>query len=517
MSSQTSDNSKRIAKNTLFLYIRQIFVMVVALYTSRVVLATLGETDYGIYNVVGGIVTLFTFLNFAMGCATNRFITFQLGKKDANGVNVAFSNAVVIHTIIAFVILLLGETLGLYFFETQMNIPENRMYAASWVYQLSIFTCMVNIVSIPYNALITSHEKMNAFAVISIVETVLKLVIVWMLVIFGCDKLILYAILMFVVGIIVRILNQAYSRFAFKNIHFLWPRNRVMLKEMLVYAMWSLIGSAGVIFADQGVNVLLNIYFGPTVNAARGVANQVKTAVVSLSNNFSQAVSPQINKSFAGGDLSYMHTLIFAASKYTFYLLFIMFLPICLEANYLLSLWLVEVPAHSVMFLRLMLIISILTALGTPLSNAAGANGNIKYYQIFEGGINLMLIPIMWLVFKFQNKPIPEWAFYVQIFICVCTQIARLLLVRPLINLSLRNYIFKVVKPCLIVVVVSSIIPFILKSVLTETLLSFLLIVFISVACVLLAIALFGVTNDERNFVLYKVPIIRKYSKIKKL
>ena len=299
MSSQTSDNSKRIAKNTLFLYIRQIFVMVVALYTSRVVLATLGETDYGIYNVVGGIVTLFTFLNFAMGCATNRFITFQLGKKDANGVNVAFSNAVVIHTIIAFVILLLGETLGLYFFETQMNIPENRMYAASWVYQLSIFTCMVNIVSIPYNALITSHEKMNAFAVISIVETVLKLVIVWMLVIFGCDKLILYAILMFVVGIIVRILNQAYSRFAFKNIHFLWPRNRVMLKEMLVYAMWSLIGSAGVIFADQGVNVLLNIYFGPTVNAARGVANQVKTAVVSLSNNFSQAVSPQINKSFA--------------------------------------------------------------------------------------------------------------------------------------------------------------------------------------------------------------------------
>lgn len=513
MSNQTSDNNKRIAKNTLFLYIRQIFVMVVALYTSRVVLATLGETDYGIYNVVGGIVTLFTFLNFAMGCATNRFITFQLGKKDANGVNVAFSNAVVIHTIIAFVILLLGETLGLYFFETQMNIPENRMYAASWVYQLSIFTCMVNIVSIPYNALITSHEKMNAFAVISIVETLLKLVIVWMLVIFGCDKLILYAILMFVVGIIVRILNQAYSRFSFKNVHFLWPRNRVMLKEMLVYAMWSLIGSAGVIFADQGVNILLNIYFGPAVNAARGVANQVKTAVVSLSNNFSQAVSPQINKSFAGGNLSYMHTLIFAASKYTFYLLFVMFLPICLEANYLLSLWLVEVPAHSVMFLRLMLIISILTALGVPLSNAAGANGNIKYYQIFEGGINLMLIPLTWVVFKLQNRPIPEWAFYVQIFICVCTQIARLLLVKPLIKLSLRSYLFKVVKPCLVVVVTSSVIPFFLKSMVSDTLLSFLCIVFISVLCVLLAVGVFGVTCEERRVVMSKVPILRKYFK----
>ena len=217
MSTQTSDNNKRIAKNTAYLYLRQILVMAVALYTSRVVLATLGETDYGIYNVVGGIVTLFTFLNFAMGCATNRFITFELGKGDNHGVNVAFSNAVVIHAIIAVIILILGETLGLYFFKTQMNIPADRMYAAGWVYQLSIFTCMVNILSVPYNALITSHEKMNAYAIISILETVLKLVIVWMLVVFSYDKLILYAVLMFTVGLIIRIVNQVYSSKTFKN------------------------------------------------------------------------------------------------------------------------------------------------------------------------------------------------------------------------------------------------------------------------------------------------------------
>lgn len=511
MSTQTSDNNKRIAKNTAYLYLRQILVMAVALYTSRVVLATLGETDYGIYNVVGGIVTLFTFLNFAMGCATNRFITFELGKGDNHRVNVAFSNAVVIHAIIAVIILVLGETLGLYFFNTKMNIPADRMYAAGWVYQLSIFTCMVNILSVPYNALITSHEKMNAYAIISILETVLKLVIVWMLVVFSYDKLILYAVLMFTVGLIIRIVNQVYSCKTFKNVHFLWPKDRKMLKEMLTFAMWSLVGSAGVIMADQGQNILLNMYFGPAVNAARGVATQVKTAVVNLSNNFGQAVAPQINKSFAGGNVEYMHTLIFAMSKYTFFLLFIMTLPICLEAKTLLSIWLVDVPEHSVMFLQLMLIISILTALGQPLSYAAGANGKIRNYQIFEGGINLMLIPLTWIVFKLQDKPIPEWAFYVQIFICIATQTARLILVKPLINLSLREYANKVCVPCIAITVVASIIPVIVKVLLPENIVSFFVVVFVSVISVCVVVLTLGMTTHERRLILSKIPIIKKY------
>lgn len=509
--SQTSDNNKRIAKNTAYLYLRQILVMVVALYTSRVVLATLGVTDYGIYNVVGGIVTLFTFLNFAMGCATNRFITFELGKGDAHGVNVAFSNAVVIHAFIAVIILILGETLGLYFFNTQMNIPADRMYAAGWVYQLSIFTCMVNILSVPYNALITSHEKMNAYAVISILETVLKLVIVWMLVVFSYDKLILYAVLMFMVGLIIRIVNQVYSSKTFRNVHFLWPKDRKILKEMLTFAMWSLVGSAGVIMTDQGLNILLNIFFGPAVNAARGVATQVKTAVVNLSNNFGQAVAPQINKSFASGNVEYMHTLIFVMSKYTFFLLFIMILPICLEAKTLLSIWLVDVPEYSVMFLQLMLIISILTALGQPLSYAAGANGKIRNYQIFEGGINLMLIPLTWIIFKLQDKPIPEWAFYVQIFICIATQTARLILVKPLINLSLREYANKVCVPCIAITVVASIIPVIVKVLLPENIVSFLVVVFVSVISVCVVVLTLGMTTHERRLILSKIPIIKKY------
>ena len=499
------NNNKRIAKNTLFLYIRQIFVMGVALYTSRVVLATLGVTDYGIYNVVGGIVSLFTFINFAMGCSTTRFITFELGKKDDNGVNIAFSNAVIVHLIIALIILVLGETVGLYLFYEKMNIPEDRFYAASWVYQFSIFTCMINILSVPYNALITSHEKMNAFAVISILETVLKLVIVWMLLIFSYDKLILYAILMFAVGIIIRIVNQVYAVKTFRKVHFLRPKNCAMFKEMIIYAMWSLVGSAAVIFADQGQNILLNMYFGPAVNAARGVAMQVKNAVGNLCNNFNQAVTPQINKSYAGGDIAYMHKLIFASSKYTYYLLFVMSLPVILEAKTLLGIWLVEIPDHSVIFLQLMMVISIITALGNPLSNAVGANGNIRNFQVVVGGINLMLLPLTWIAFKFFGEKIPEWAFIIQIILCIVAQVARILLVKPLINLSIGAYIKQVVTPCASVTIIASIVPVLLAMYLSDGFLSLVLVSLISVISVIVSIYYLGLEKSEKEFLLSKL------------
>ena len=511
MSTQ-SNNNKRIAKNTLFLYLRQIFVMGVALYTSRVVLATLGVTDYGIYNVVGGIVSLFTFINFAMGCSTTRFITFELGKKDDNGVNVAFSNAVIVHVIIALIILILGETVGLYLFYEKMNIPEDRFYAASWVYQFSVFTCMINILSVPYNALITSHEKMNAFAYISILETALKLIIVWMLLVFNYDKLILYAILMFAVGVIIRIVNQVYAVRTFKKVHFLRPKNLAMLKEMIVYAMWSLVGSAAVIFADQGQNILLNMYFGPAVNAARGVAMQVKNAVGSLCNNFNTAVAPQINKSYAGGDLTYMHKLIFASSKYTYFLLFIMSLPVILQAKTLLGIWLVEIPEHSVMFLQLMMIISILTALGNPLSNAVGANGNIRNFQLVVGGINLLLLPFTWIAFNLFGEKVPEWAFIIQIALCVVAQIARILLVKPLIKLSIWAYIKQVIIPCMGVTIAASIIPVILSMSLSDGFMPLVIVSIVSVLSVLVAIYYLGLEKAEREFVLSK---LRKHDRNK--
>ncbi|NPD90881.1 oligosaccharide flippase family protein [Xylanibacter muris] len=503
--SQISDNNKRIAKNTLFLYIRQIFVMVVALYTSRVVLATLGVTDYGIYNVVGGIVTLFTFINYAMSCSTTRFITFALGKKDEEGVNIAFSNALIVHSIISIIILILGETIGLYIFNTHINIPDDRIYAAGWVYQFSIFTCIINILSIPYNALITSHEKMNAFALISILETTLKWVIVWVLVVFSYDKLILYAILMFGVGVTIRIINQVYAIRTFKKVRFLRPQNFTMFKEMIVYAFWSLVGSSAMILSDQGQNILLNIYFGPSVNAARGVAMQVKSAVVGLCNNFNHAITPQINKSYAGGDIFYMHKLIFATSKYTYYLLFVMILPIILEAKVILGIWLVEIPENTVLFLQLILIISILTALGNPLSNAAGANGRIRNFQLIVGGINLLLLPFTWLMFKTQGKPMPEWAFYIQIVVCIIMQVARVLLVKPLIKLSIWEYMVHVVKPCVCVTVLASVLPVFLTFLMVDGLLSLVVITVVSIISVLMSIYTVGMEQVEKDFILAKI------------
>ena len=505
----SQNNNKRIAKNTLLLYIRQIIVMIVALYTSRVVLSTLGVTDYGIYNVVGGIVTLFTILNFAMGCSTTRFITFELGKNNEEGVNMAFSNAVIIHVIIAVIILILGETIGLYLFSEKMKIPDDRMYAAGWVYHLSVLTCIVNILSVPYNALITSHEKMDAYAVISILEVFLKLIIVWMLLLFNYDKLILYAVLMFMVGLIIRIINQVYSSKTFKKIHFIKPISFGMFKDMLIYAMWSLVGSAAFILADQGQNILLNMYFGPAINAARGVAMQVKQAVVNLCNNFNQAIMPQINKSYAGGNVDYMHKLIYISSKYTYFLLLIMSLPIVLEAKMILSLWLVGIPEHSVLFLQLMLVISILTALGNPLSNAAGANGRIRNFQVVVGGINMMLLPITWIVFKCQNTPLPEWAFIIQIIFCVISQIARLYLVRPLIGLSLQKYYNNVVRPCAISTITSLLIPIVIKCLLPNCLLTSFIVFVISIISVALSVFLFGMDGGERKYIVDKLYSLR--------
>lgn len=498
-----SANSKRIAKNTVYLYLRQILVMVVSLYTSRVVLATLGEVDYGIYNVVGGVVTLFTFLNFAMGCATNRFITFELGRKNYKRLNVVFSYSVIIHIAIAVLILILGETVGLWFFNTQMNIPDERMYAARWVYQFSIFSCMVNIMCVPYNALITSHEKMNVYAILSIIETVLKLVIVWMLLIFDYDKLILYAILMFSVSLLIRVLNQVYTIRTFKDVHFVKSRDRKTLKEMGEYAGWSLIGSLGVILSDQGVNVLLNIFFGPAVNAARGVSVQIKNAVVNLSNNLQQAITPQINKSYAAGDIRYMHSLIFASSKYTYFIMFFMTLPISLLIDQILAIWLVEVPEHTNIFTILILVICIFQAISRPISSAIGANGHIRNFQLIEGGINISLIPIAWLFLKIY--PIPELVFGIQILINVIAQIARLLIVRPLIALSLREYAKKVVLPCVFVTITAIPIPLCIKMIVPESLIGFVVVLTISLMISSVCIYYCGMSASERLLITTKV------------
>lgn len=334
MEENQSAKNIRIAKNTFFLYLRMFLMMGISLYTSRIVLSTLGEVDYGLYNVVGGIVTMFTFVNFAMTCATNRYLSFELGKNNIENVNKVFSTSIIIHVVIAIFIFLLGETIGLWFLNTQMTIPADRMVAANWIYQLSILSCMVMIVSVPYNAIIISYEKMGAYAYISILEVILKLVIVWMLLISDTvDRLILYGVLMLCVNFVTRITYQVYCNRKIRFIRFRYIIEKDIIKDMSVYAFWSLCGSAANVFAIQGQNILLNMFFGPVVNAARGVAVQVQNAIQNFSTNFQNAMNPQINKSYAVGDLDYMFSLINASSKYSYYLLYIISLPVVLEIN----------------------------------------------------------------------------------------------------------------------------------------------------------------------------------------
>lgn len=510
MISNTIQSNKRIAKNTGMLYFRMFFMMAISLYTSRVVLATLGLVDFGLYNVIGGVVTMFTVINFAMTCASARFITFNLGKGDVDKLNKVFSTSVVIHIIIAIIILLLAETIGLWFLKNKLVIPENRIEAAHWVYQFSVLSCMVMIMSVPYNALITSHEKMGAFAYISILEAALKLLIVYLLVVGGFDKLVLYAILMFAVQLIIRIIYQLYCIRTFREVKFKFIWDKVIQKEMFGYAMWSLVGSAANIFATQGQNILLNMFFGPAVNAARGVAVQVQNAIQQFSTNFQSAMSPQINKSYARGDLKYMHSLLNASSKYSYYLLFILSLPVYFEVETLLGWWLVEIPEHTIAFIRLMLIISVLTALGNPISSAAGATGRIRNSQLIVGGIMCLIVPASYFVLKINA--VPEYIFIVQILVAIMGQIARLIIVRPLIGFSLKRYFNEVVITSLKVTILSIIIPYIVYANMGKGLVSFLVVCIVCILSVLISIYLIGLKKTEKEMI--KAQVVKFYNRI---
>ena len=316
--SQISENNKRIAKNTLLLYVRMLFMMVVSLYTSRVILNALGVEDFGIYNVVGGVVTMFSIISSSLSSAISRFLTYELGKGNQTKLNKIFSASVSIQLLLSLIIVVLIESVGVWFMNVKMTIPESRMTAANWVLQFSIVTFVINLISVPYNAAIIAHEKMSAFAYISILEAVCKLAIALLIMVSSIDKLIFYAILMCAVAVVIRFIYGHYCKknFAECTYHFHWDKD--ILKQMFGFAGWNFLGSGSFLLMTQGVNILMNMFFGVTLNAARGVANQVDNAVQQFVTNFTTAINPQITKSYATGNLSYMHQLVSAGSKYSF-------------------------------------------------------------------------------------------------------------------------------------------------------------------------------------------------------
>lgn len=480
-----------------------IFMMLVSLYTNRVVLNTLGVEDYGIYNVVGGVVAMFGFINGAMSTSTQRYITFELGRGDAKSLHKVFNTSVIIHALLSVLIVVLAETIGLWFFYCEMVIPQERLNAAMWVYQFSVLASIVMIMSVPYNAAIVAHERMSAFAYISVLEAVLKLLIVYLLQIGDVDRLVLYAVLIFAVQLGIRMVYSIYCNRHFEETKFHWQWDKTLFCEMLGFAGWNLWGCCASATFTHGLNLLLNTFFGPVVNAARGIAVQVQAAVSQFSINFQTAINPQIIKSYAVNDYVYMHSLIFRSSKFTFCLLLILSLPVMFETGTILQLWLKTVPEHTVMFIRLMLCVTIIDSVANPLMVSAAASGRVKLYQGVVGGILLCILPISYIVLRLGGDPAS--VFVVHLCVCIVAFVVRLYIIRPIIKLPLRMYCRYVLLPCLIVTLLSIVFPIFIKNILSEGIFSFLIVCLSSFVSVALVTYWVGLNLSERDFIRRKV------------
>lgn len=507
-----TQNNKRIAKNTLALYIRMLFMMIVSLYTSRVILHTLDVEDFGIYNVVGGVVSMFSVISGSLSAAISRFITYELGKGDKDKLIRIFSSSVTIQIGLGLIILVLAELVGVWFLNDKMNIPDGRIYAANWVFQLSILTFIINLVSVPYNAAIIAHEKMSAFAYISILEVIAKLVIVYLLIISPIDKLIFYAILMATVALMVRFVYGYYCKRHFEECTYHFIFDKELLKKMFGFAGWNFIGAASSVLRDQGGNIIINLFCGPAVNAARGIAYQVNTAINGFVSNFMMALNPQITKSYASGERDYMMTLIFQGARFSFYILLLLSLPVIINVHYILTLWLKIVPEHTTFFVQLVLIFTMSESISNPLITAMLATGDIRNYQIVVGGLQMINLPISYVLLRLGF--IPETVLIVAICISQCCLAARLYMLRHMIGLSVRQYLSRVYFNVLLVTVLSAIIPCVVFYHLNETFVNVMFICVVSVICTCIVIYYIGCNNQERQFILSKVKTVR--SKLKK-
>lgn len=486
------------------LYFRMIFVMLVSLYTSRVVLATLGIEDYGIYNVVGGVVVMFGFLNSAMSTSTSRYVTFALGKGLKEEQRKVFNTSLQIHLMIALLILLLAETVGLWFLQNKMIIAEQRQHAAFWVYQCSVLTMMGSIINVPFNASIIAHERMSAFAYISIFEVISKLGIVYLLVVVSIDKLIFYAVLLLVLQLLIQSVYVHYCMRHFEEVELKRVWSRPLFTEMLGFAGWNLMGNCAGVLSTQGVNVLLNMFFGPTVNAARSVAVQVQGAVSYFSANFQMALNPQITKNYAVGDLLAMHSLILRSARFSFFLLFLLSLPIYLMAQEILEIWLEDVPNFSAIFLQLSLMTVTIDSIANPLMMAAAATGNVRRYQTVVGGVIMLVTPIAYVALK-MGADAPS-VFIVNLLISILAFITRLYIIRPLIQLNIRRFVCQVGRSVLLVILLGMPIPVVVRALFPPTSIAFVIILGMSCVCsVCMAVYTVGLEKSERIFIREKI------------
>lgn len=497
---EEQDKNRRIAKNTLMLYFRMILSMLVSLYTSRVVLNVLGVDDFGTYNVVGGVVALFGFFNGAMGAATQRFLSYDLGKKDYVQLRKTFNATQVVHIGIALLVLLLAETVGLWFVNHKLVVPDGRMEAARWVYQCAVFTFMINIIQVPYNSILIARERMNVYAYMSILEVGLKLLIVFVLTWVAYDKLKLYGLLLLGVALVVATLYRIYTRRHFDETRFEVVRDKKLFRTLVSYSGWNLFGGVAAISKAQGVSILLNLFFGTVVNAAQGVANQVSGAISLFVTNFQMASNPQIIQSYAAEDKAYMNRLVLRTSKFSFYLLFLLMLPVLLEVDYILKLWLQLVPEFSALFTVLVLVNALIDTVSGPLMTALQATGRIRAYQTLVGLLLILILPISYGFFKAGFAP--HSTFVVGIAVSVLALACRLWLTkRQIPEFDLAGFVREILLRNLVVVLLALVAPLLLRLYLPVGFLRLVVVTATALASAGSVIYFLGLNAGEKQFV----------------
>lgn len=499
MSDTSTLNNKRIAKNTLILYGRMLFGMAVGFYTSRVVLNTLGAEDFGLQNVVGGVIGMLHILIGALTTSTQRYLTFGLGKGDTQRLNEVFMTSWFIHLFLAIIALIVAETVGLWFVREKLVIPSERMYAAEIVYHLAVASMVISIIYTPYNASIIAHERMSAFAFFYIIGLVFKLIVVFLLVRSPWDKLITFSWLSFASSIIVIIAQVIYCNYHFVETRWRKIYDKALAKNMGSFAGWNLIGSLVALLQTQGLSILLNIFFGPLLNAARAIAVQVQGLVVQFSDNFQTALNPQITKTYAQGDFNSMHTLIERCSRYSFLLIYVLALPVFFEAPTLLEIWLKNVPDYTVPFVRIMIATVTIDAMAKPLMQAAAATGNVKRYMLSLSLLTLQTFPLAYIALKLGAEPIS--VFIIHLLITFLAFFLRLYIIKPMIKLPVKQYLNSIFSRIIWVVLASLPIPTLAYLYLQESILNTFIICAIAFVSACVCSYYFGMSQNERTTV----------------
>lgn len=504
-----SKNSKRIAKNALVLYFRMFFLMLVSLYTSRVVLDALGVSDYGIYNVVGGFVSMFALISAALTSACSRFLNYEIGQGNIERQNIVFSTAVTIQWTLAIIVFVFAEIAGIWYVNNVMVLPKDRLTAANWCFQFSVFNFCMNLVTVPYNASIVAHERMKAFAYVSIYQGLATLCVSFLVYYDPFDRLVFYALMLMIIQFTVRYAYQYYCRKYFEECKYRRVLDKPLLKNMLSYSVWHLIGNGAAVLKNHGVNIVLNLFHGPAVNAARGLATQVDNAVNQLVGNFMMAMNPQITQSYARGDHAYMYSLVSKGSRFSFYIILLLALPLMFNAHFFLDLWLKEIPEYTIAFTQLSLVTMLIASLSKTLITAQNATGKVRNYQLVVGIVNLLNLPLSYLFLFWDYSPI------VVVFVAIVVELlaffARIyLLPLTLPNFKTNDYLINVGGQCLLVAFLSFPIPLLFNYYISETPLSVFVNILLSFICTAFAILFAGCDSQERMFLFLKLKSFRR-------